>query len=113
MKVVYVAGPYRAFTAIEIKANIRQADQMGEDVARLGAMPLVPHKNTEHYEGVQNDQWFLDGTRELMSRCDALMICPNYESSVGTKGEITEAERLGLPVFYCLAELQAWLSKQS
>lgn len=110
MKIVYVAGKYRAATPQGIKHNIRVADRVGERiVGDYGAMVLVPHKNTEHYEGLQDDQFFLDGTLELMRRCDCVFLCPGWEQSVGARGEKEEAERLGMPVFTELPALGEWL----
>lgn len=109
IKVVYIAGKYRGETPVEVQKNIKHADSFGMSVCAVGAMPLVPHKNTEHYEGLQNDQWFLEGTMELLRRCDAILLIPGWENSVGARGEKAEAERLGLPVFYRIHELDIWL----
>jgi hypothetical protein len=43
-----------------------------------------------------------------LARCDAMIVVPNWEHSKGTQGEIYEAERLEIPIFYNLASLIAW-----
>lgn len=112
MKVVYIAGPFRAQTQWQVQRNIRRAEALGLEVAKLGAMPLIPHKNTEHFEGEAPDSFWLWGTLTLMLRCDAVLVCDEWESSEGTKAEIAHARRKGLPVFFRLEGLAAWLRQQ-
>jgi hypothetical protein len=106
--VVYVAGPYRAPTVWQIECNIHKAREVGIEVARVGLMPLVPHANTAHYDGIQSDAFWLKGTMELLRRADAVMLVPGWVKSEGTRLEIEEANRLGLPVFETIEALLAW-----
>lgn len=106
--VVYVAGPYRAITVWQVECNIHRAREVGIEVARAGFMPLVPHANTAHYDGIQSDEFWLRGTMELLRRADAVMLVPGWVKSEGTRLEIEEANRLGLPVFETIEALQAW-----
>lgn len=50
-------------------------------------------------EGAATDEQFLAGTLELMRRCDAVILVPGWSTSEGTKAEIAEAMRIGLPMF--------------
>lgn len=113
MKVVYIAGPFRAPTRWEVVGNIRRAEEVALQVASLGAMPLCPHTNTANFDGALTDGFLLEGTLELMRRCDAVILVSGWRASAGTKGEIAEARRLQLPVFYDgfagLRGLGAWL----
>jgi len=109
MKIVYIAGPYRAKTAWEIEKNIQRARFRGAEVAAMGAMPIIPHTNTAHFDGIQDDLFWIDGTLELMRRCDAVLLCGQWLASVGTMGEIEEAKRLGIPVFRSTKGLTDWL----
>lgn len=111
MPIIYVAGPYRGDRPIDVKRNIRNADIWGERLVDLGIAVHIPHKNTEGYEGLQNDQWFLDATMESMRRCDAVFLIPGWEKSSGARGEKAEAERLGIPVFDDLKDLYMWFSR--
>jgi hypothetical protein len=99
MKIVYVAGPFRAPTAWQIAENIRHAERYGLEVATRGAMPLIPHANTAHFHGIGADQFWLDGTMALLRRCDAILLVPGWQRSSGTRAELEEAKRLALPVF--------------
>jgi hypothetical protein len=107
MIVVYIAGPFRARSAWGIAENVRAAERLGLEVARIGMMPLIPHSNTAHFHGELPDRFFLDGTLELMRRCDAVLVLPAWEMSSGARDEVDEAERIGIPVFSDLAALQA------
>lgn len=108
MKIVYVAGPYRGKTAWQVEVNIFAARLNGVAVAKAGFMPMIPQANTAHFDGVQDDKFWLEGTLELMRRCDAVLVVPNDGSSEGTDGEIKEAKRLGIPVFHSVYELGQW-----
>jgi hypothetical protein len=100
MKVVYIAGPFRGSNAWEVEKNIREAEEFGFRVAQLRAMPLIPHANTRFFDGTLTGEFWLEGTIELMRRCDAILLLPTWEQSEGARAERKEAERLGLQVFY-------------
>lgn len=99
MKLIYIAGPYRAATANEIRTNIRAAESRAEDVIRAGHYPIVPHLCTAFMDGLATDQHFLDGTLEAMRRCDEVWLVEGWEQSHGTRLEIAEAWRLGKSVY--------------
>ena len=98
MPVVYVAGRFRGSDSWVVHCNIHAAECGGRGVVDLGAMPLIPHAIGAHMEGTATDAFWLTGTLELMRRCDAVLVLPGWESSEGTKGEIAEAARCGIPV---------------
>lgn len=105
MRLVYVAGPFRAETAWGIKCNIHRAEVVGAEVADAGFMPVIPHANTAHFHGLGTDEFWLDGTLEIMRRCDAVVLVPGWEGSSGTRAEIEEANRLGIPVVHYVSDL--------
>lgn len=111
MRLVYCAGPFSAHTREGVKENIRAMELLGVEVARLGAMPVIPHANTAHpdFEKVQPYPFWIDSTLELMRRCDAVLLAENWQGSSGARGERDEARRLGMPVFTTLEELKSWL----
>jgi hypothetical protein len=104
VKVIYLAGPFRGPTAWAIECNVRNAETWALEVARAGAMPLCPHTNTRFFHGEGDDRLWLDGTMELLRRCDAIVLVPGWGLSSGARAERDEAERLGLPVF----EVSEW-----
>lgn len=111
MKLIYVAGPFTAPDRAGIDANIAAAVAVGVEVARLGAMPVIPHANTaaEAFMIVQPYPFWIAGTMELLRVCSALVTVPGWERSRGATGEVAEAGRLGLPRFHTIAELAQWL----
>jgi hypothetical protein len=109
VKLIFVAGPFRGPNAWAVAQNVRKAEAVAFAVAELGAMPMCPHTNTAHFDGTMTDQFWIDGTREMMRRCDAVVLVEGWENSSGTLGEKAEAERRGLPVFEHLAALESWV----
>jgi hypothetical protein len=99
-RLIYIAGRYRGKNSNEIWHNIMAARERAEIIAEHGDMPVVPHLNTMFMDGIQDDQFWLDGTMELMRRCDAVWAMPNWKKSEGAKQEIKEAKKLNLPIFY-------------
>lgn len=112
MKLIYIAGSYTADEPYKVKTNIMKADLLAMDVELLNleAFPICPHTNTAHHEGTRPGTYFIAGTLELSRRCDAILVVPGSENSIGTKGEIRDAHRRGAPVFYNVNELEEWLT---
>jgi len=111
MKVIYIAGPFRAPTGWKVEQNVRRAEECGFRVAQLGGMPLIPHTNTRFFNGELTDQFWLDGTLELLKRCDAVMLVDGWTSSTGARGEFDYAQANGIPCFVSYTELEEWLSE--
>ena len=111
MKIVYIAGKFRGANAWEVHKNVQEALKVGFDVACLGAMPLIPHSNTQPFDGTLSDVFWLDGTLEILRRCDAVMTVGNWINSTGAKAEVEQAKKLGIQVFHDLDKLRGWLSQ--
>jgi len=109
-KLVYIAGPFRG----DIEANIKAAQQMAGQVLHKygskGIFPIVPHNLSHGFyakvEGCSEEEYWVPGTLEVVRRTDAvLLVFPTAdEVSSGTKGEVEEAGRLGIPVFRQLSD---------
>jgi len=118
-KVIYVAGPFRAVNPdgspdmFRVHQNVIRAMALGLEVWLRGAVALVPHANTWCYTGASGlaDQVWLDGDLELVRRCDAVLLTPDWVKSHGAYQEQAVAHSLNLPVFYTLGQLDAWLSE--
>ncbi len=113
IKLVYVAGPYSGATREAVEANIRVAEELGLEVARLGACPVIPHTNTSHpkFEEIQGYEFWIAATAKLLTRCDALVTTTNWEHSRGARGEVRLAQEREMPVFHSIGELQGWLRR--
>lgn len=99
MILVYVAGKYRGPNAWAVEQNIRRAEEVAARVWALGHAAICPHANIRHMDGVATDDVFLAGTLEMLRRCDAVLLVPGWQESVGARAEVEEAKRRGIPVF--------------
>jgi hypothetical protein len=114
MQIVYVAGPFSAPTRSGVEANILAAAKVGVEVAKLGAMPLVPHANTAlpEYEQAQLYEFWIEGTARLLLACDAVLLLDNWRESSGAVKEHALACEAGIPCFFSLAGLETWIKAQ-
>lgn len=111
MKVIYIAGPYRAPNAWEREQNIRRAEELALAVWRMGAAALCPHTNTRHFQDAAPDQVWLDGDLELLSRCDAVLLTLDWARSAGARAERAFALAHHIPVFHWKTDLADWLAQ--
>ena len=103
--IVFVIGPYRADSEWEVVQNIRKAEAMALDVWREGFTAICPHKNTAMFGGALPDEAWLIGDREILSRCDAVILVDGYKYSSGSISEINIAKSLDIPIFEDINEL--------
>ncbi len=104
---VYIAGPY---VHEDFEENCNDAIDIAEELYTSGiCLPVIPlltykwHDRHQHSTEFWNEYCF-----QILKRCDAVLV-HDSESSLGTVDEVTEAERLGIPVFYMLDDLNAWV----
>ena len=109
MKVVYVAGPYRAPTEWGVLKNIQRAEELALRVWLAGAACICPHKNTAFFGGAAHDNVWLDGDKEIVRRCDAVVCTEGWQNSKGASGEVELARAIGIPVFEEFEDLKRWL----
>lgn len=116
MKVVYIASPYRASNKERRDLHIRYAEMATLAVAELGAMPINPVTNTafmDDYAPEIEDEFWLEGTAELLKRSDAVFVTQLAHKSTGAKMEQELAQKLEIPVFHTVRELHDWLTKSN
>lgn len=106
---VYIAGPFSGSDGWEIKCNVHRAEELARQVAQLGAMPMTPHSIGANMAGTESQTFWLAATLEMMRRCDAVLFTDDWRRSAGARGEMAEAARLEMPVFYSVASLKRWL----
>lgn len=99
MKLICIAGPYRAATIAGIHNNIELARQAAAEVWAAGFYALCPHMNSAFLDGVAPDEVFLMGGLEMVRRCDAVLVLPSFDgkNSKGTVREANLAVDLGIP----------------
>jgi nucleoside 2-deoxyribosyltransferase len=106
MQVAFVAGPYRDQRgAFYIGDNIANARRIAAELWEMGFAVICPHLHTAHFNGLVDDQTFMDGLIEILLRCDVVVLLRDHEESEGTQAEIAAAKRAGIPVRY-LDELE-------
>lgn len=98
MKVVYIAGSYRADTEWGLIENIRRAEEAAIMFWQMGWAVICPHKNTAHFGGLCDDEVWLEGDMEILRRCDAIYMCEGWHKSVGATAEYELAKELGLQI---------------
>lgn len=98
MKVVYVAGPYRAETEWGLIENIRNAENAAIELWKQGWAVICPHKNTAHFGGLCDDGVWLEGDLEILRRCDAIYLAKGWHKSQGALKELELARELGLQI---------------
>lgn len=101
MPLIYVAGPFRAETAWGIEQNIRVAESVGLKVARLGAVPVIPHSMYRFFQGTMPDDFWLNACLQLLRKCHAIVTVTNGQRSSGTLIELDAAKtKLHIPIFH-------------
>lgn len=105
MRVVYIAGPFRAASAWEVEQNIRRAECLALEAWRSGFAVICPHTNTRFFSGAAPDEIWLEGDLEILRRCDAVLLLPKWQESPGTRAEVAEAIKHCMHVFDDLSDL--------
>ena len=99
-KVAYIAGPYRAKKYYDVIQNIYAASEVAVKYWLKGYAVICPHKNTALFDGLAPDKVWLEGSIEIMRRCDVVVMMTGWERSEGAKTEHAEAVKLGKEVIY-------------
>lgn len=113
MKLVYVAGPFRGPDSWMIACNVHRAAALALEVWKLGAACICPHLNTAQFQGAADDSVWLDGDIEILRRCDAVILTPDWSLSSGARAEVAFAYNQGIPIFTLVRDLKEWISLQA
>ncbi len=98
IKVVYIAGAFRAKTQWGIMQNVRKAEDASLKLWKMGYAVICPHTMTQHFQNECPDNVWLDGCLELLKRCDAIYLVEGWENSEGSVEELKIAQELGLVI---------------
>jgi len=121
MKKIYVAGAYSDDNVLGVLKNIGRGEYWASLLFMNGFAPFTPwHDKTfviQNYGAQFSVEQFYNYSMEWLRVSDAVFVVPNniglkdWQDSKGTLAEITEAEKLGIPVFYSCNDLMKWKKK--
>ena len=110
MKVIFICGPFGATNSWVLEQNVRNAEALSFEVWRAGAAAICPHASSRYFLGSLPEEMFVAGYKEILKRCDAVLLVLNWEMSKGSVGEVEEAKRIGIPIFDSIYKLKVWLT---
>lgn len=96
--VLYCAGPITKNSLGDTPEFLATAREIAEELRQMGWSVVLPHSNSFAIEGWTLDQYLAEDF-ELISRCDAVVLLPNWHESKGTRREIDFASARGIPIF--------------
>jgi hypothetical protein len=97
---IYVAGPIRALNGRTVEDNIAIAKGIALELWKMGHAVICPHANTDLPIELADERVWLDGDLLMLSRCDAMVVVPDWRGSKGTMGEIHFCIDHDIPVYY-------------
>ena len=94
---LFICGPYRGDT----RNNIEKAKSLSMHLWAAGYPNICPHLNSGGFEAtIKDDGVFLDGYRQILLRCDAVITIPGWLDSEGSRAEVKTAEQNGIEVLH-------------
>lgn len=103
MRIVYICSPYRAADEETLHRNIEYARELTREALLRGESPVTVHlymTQCLNETDQQERETGLAAGREIIPRCDAVMVGVRHGISTGMKTEIDFARRCGVPVQY-------------
>lgn len=120
--IIYISGKYSDENSEKIRKNIQLAKKHAVEIWKKGFVAICPHLNTENFEEHCDLDWdiYIKGDKEILSKCDAIVMLYNWIDSKGAKVERDFALELQIPVFYShqdddfgyILEIEEFLEKQ-
>lgn len=106
---VYIAGAYNSHDVKGVLDNMRKGLRLSIQVLKSGFAPFSPW--LDYTFGIMEDisvEEFKAYSMEWLMVSEAVLLVPGWEESEGTKAEIAEAKRLGIPIFESFISLLHW-----
>lgn len=99
--IIYISGKYTGKTEAETIENIAAARKVAVELWEKGFTVICPHLNTSLFETDCNVDYatYLKGYLEILARCDAMILLPNWEQSEGANIEYDFAVAHYIPVY--------------
>jgi hypothetical protein len=114
-RLIYVAGPLNG-DATQYITHLKKMIMMGERIKKeLEVSVCIP--GNDFLSGLVNGEMdifhFLQGSMDLLTHCDAMMLCEGWKESKGCLNEIMEANKRNIPVFDNIGDLESWIYEAS
>ena len=98
--IAFVSGKFRGKNHWEIHNNVLKAEAVIPKLTEMGYAPVVPHKITEHFQGLFPDKTYLDMClmiiRALKPGRDIIYLLKEWRDSKGAVEEYYLAKDLGI-----------------
>lgn len=109
-KRIFISGALNS-NSVGFMKNVRKMNQVAGALRKLNVRYYSPIADltVSLICGCLEHQDYYDIDLEELEDCDALILVPGYENSMGVKNERKRAKELGLPEFKCICELKKWL----
>ena len=111
MRLIYTAGPITADTDWEREQNIRRAEEISLAIMKLGAAVFCPHTQARFFNGEMPWEEWIKRDLEVLSRCDAIFMIPNWKNSKGATAEHAFAKEHGMKILHGFGEVAAYLKE--
>lgn len=102
--IIYLASSIRPKGDQTLRGNIDNAKRIALELWKKGYTVFCPAANTDlpseaaHDLNLPDERW-LNADLYFLSKCDAMVIAPGWEESIGVAGEIVFASENNIPVF--------------
>lgn len=105
--VVYVSGPYSGGDQV---LNVREAIKWGEEIRKLGHIPIIPHlSHLWHLCSPQDYRFWMEYDLDIIETCNVKVMMRIPGESSGSDEENELARKLNIPIFYSIEEFKRFL----
>lgn len=102
--IIYLAGPLTQINNKSVQDNVSSAKAIALELWKLGYTVISPHANCDLPMALAQEElepsYWLNKDLEIISRCDALVVLPDWELSLGTNAEINYAKERDIPITF-------------
>ena len=110
MKRIYIAGAYSASNVITVLDNMREGMRLATKVFLLGYAPFCPWIDF-HFQLMLREnktltvEDYYKYSIAWLEVSDAMLLVPGWQSSKGTKTEMEIADKIPIPIYYDIEDL--------
>ncbi len=102
---VFISAPYSEGDTI---FHVRKVIDVADELVLRGHLPFIPHLyHFWHFVHPHSKEYWLLLNKRWLAQCDVLLRL--LGESEGCVEEMSEAERLGIPVVYSIHELEEFI----